>query len=132
MKNINELSRDIAIVINRLQYRTEAENMLKAELLLNINKLLSSEEEYNANLAALREVKEIIEEPEKYYDNEVFNRVTCDVLGAISTLNYQDRYKLLDKVEILINLSKLFESQAAYYNNLRILNELNENRSHRM
>ncbi len=127
MKNLKRLSKDILLAIDSLKYEKDEEKLLQAELLLNINRFLYGEEEYANNIAILRQAPELPEVKWAYYDDDVFTKVTDDVIKAIGALEYNEKSLLIDKVELMINISKFLSDQSSYYNNLRILSEVSIN-----
>ena len=120
MQNLEEISKDIIMIIDNLEYEKKEEKLLKYELLLNINRLLSSEEEYQRNIEILKNGDYI--EFEELYNNNTFNKVKSDIMYRIARLNYREESKKIDKLELLINLNKFLSTQKEYYNNIRLLN----------
>ena len=125
MTNLNELSKDIFLAIDELEYQTREEKLLKAELLMNISKLLESEESYEKNINALRNAKISSSNNDRFrYDDVVFTKVVNDIIKSISKLDYKEKSMNIDRIELLINISKFLENQDSYKNNLKLLNQL--------
>ena len=125
MTNLNELSKDIILAIDELEYQTREEKLLKAELLMNISKLLESEESYEKNINALRNAKISSSNNDRFrYDDVVFTKVVNDIIKSISKLNYKEKSMNIDRIELLINISKFLKNQDSYKNNLKLLNQL--------
>ena len=122
MKNFNELSKDILVAMDSLDYETKEENLLKSELIINIGRFLSDEESYRENLNILSNTKNVASE-DSYYSDEVFNKVATDIVVSIGSLEYQDIDMKMLKVELLLNISRFLNTQKDYYRNISVLNE---------
>lgn len=132
MQNLREITNDIILNISHIHYKELEEQKLQLELLMNISRFLRDEEAYENNKEVLNRTVIPKEGGEKYYSDEVFNKVTNDIINVIYLLDYNDKSRLIDKAELLMNIGKFLESQTSYYHNIRTLIEFDRNKPHRM
>lgn len=128
MENFNELSKDIIVMIDSLNYETKEENLLRSELIMNIGKFLTDEESYRKNITILNNAK-TVEIKDNCFSDEVFNKVTTDIISSIASLNYQDKSMNILKVELMLNINRFLSTQKDYYSNISILNNLAKDES---
>ena len=116
----DEIVNDIVFSIDSLEFKSLEENLLKVDLLMNINRLLISEKEYKKNINILN--NNITRNDEVGEDDRVFNRVSTSIINTIANLKYSDKDKIIIHSELLFNIYNFLISKKEYMNNIRLLN----------
>ena len=128
MENFDEIVNDIVFAIDLLEFKSLEENLLKVDLLMNINRLLISEKEYKKNINLLSH-NMIVKGDDKEEDDKIFDNVSTSIINAIANLKYNDKDKLVVQSELLLNIYMFLRSKKEYNHNIRVLNDdLNKER----
>lgn len=109
-KEFEKVSFDVISAIDSIEYDEKKDKLYKAEIIFFLCKALESNKKFDSIIDVLNN-NDGCNEDKKSARNKNFEKVSCDIIGAIDSISYESSEEKFCQTKIIYNVGKILKSK---------------------